>query len=75
MLMSLAIFLGLVYIVVHFSREKNLVKWRARIDPLRPVGRTFVTDVRITRQYARDWPRRIRDRTTFRKLRRTYDEY
>jgi hypothetical protein len=66
MMMPLLIFIGLVYLTVHFTREKNLARWRARFVPWQPVARVFVADVRATRQYARDWPERRQQRREMR---------
>lgn len=59
----------LIWIVVQTSREKNLLKWKARFAPAAPVVRVFKGDVLATVRLARDWrswPQRRRERREMR---------
>jgi hypothetical protein len=55
MLIPLIVMSILTWLVFQTVKEENNLKWKRRMDPIRPVARTIKEDIRVTRQYCRGW--------------------
>jgi len=71
MILTFLIISFMLWVILQATNEKNHPKWQRRFEPMQPVARQVIGDIRATRILLWGWPERLRTRwEMWRELRR-----